>query len=177
MGFDGSGAARPELLRIGRRRLLVAGSALVAAGIGLPAWAAGIATPRQTEGPFYPTTLPLDIDNDLVRIQGVGAQAVGVVTHVAGRVTTLAGQPVGGPGWGVDPSPAARIDGHTGRRETVPGSPGDYPAFYDAVAAALSAGAPNPVPPEQALAVMEVLEAGIESDRRRAEVQIPAYHS
>ena len=70
-----------------------------------------------------------------------------------------------------------RIDGLTGRRETVPGPPGDYPAFYDAVAAALSADAPNPVPPEQALAVMEVLEAGIESDRRRAEVQIPAYHS
>ena len=88
-----------------------------------------------------------------------------------------AGQPVGGPGWGVDPSPAFRLDGLTGRRETVPGPPGDYPAFYDAVAAAFSAGAPNPVPPEQALAVMEVLEAGIESDRRRAEVQIPAYHS
>ena len=61
-----------------------------------------------------------------------------------------AGQPVGGPGWGVDPSPAVRIDGLTGRRETVPGPPGE------------------------ALAVMAVLEAGIESDRRRAEVGLDA---
>ncbi|CAN7367994.1 oxidoreductase [Brevundimonas sp. LjRoot202] len=88
-----------------------------------------------------------------------------------------AGLSVGGPGWGADPSPAVRVDGATGARETVPGPPGDYRAYYQAVAAALSDGAPNPVPPDQALAVMEVLEAGIESDRRRAEVQMPAYHS
>ncbi|HYC97585.1 MAG TPA: oxidoreductase [Brevundimonas sp.] len=83
-----------------------------------------------------------------------------------------AGPPVGGPGWGVDPSPGVRVDGGTGAREPVPGPPGDYRAFYDAVAAALSEGAPNPVPPEQALAVMELLEAGIESDRRRADVAL-----
>lgn len=83
-----------------------------------------------------------------------------------------AGRTVGGPGWGVDPSPAVRIDGASGARETVPGPPGDYRAFYDAVAAALSNGAPNPVPTDEALAVMEVLEAGIESDRRRAEVRL-----
>ena len=85
-----------------------------------------------------------------------------------------AGLPVGGPGWGVEPSPAIRVDGATGARETVPGPPGDYRAFYDAVAAALSDGAPNPVPPGEALAVMAVLEAGIESDRRRAEVGLDA---
>ena len=85
-----------------------------------------------------------------------------------------AGLPVGGPGWGVEPSPAIRVDGATGARETVPGPPGDYLAFYDAVAAALSDGAPNPVPPGEALAVMAVLEAGIESDRRRAEVGLDA---
>ncbi|MDP3803456.1 MAG: oxidoreductase [Brevundimonas sp.] len=83
-----------------------------------------------------------------------------------------AGLPVGGPGWGVDPSPAVRVDGATGRRESVPGPPGDYRAFYDRVAKALTAGGPNPVPPDQALAVMEVLEAGTESARRRAEVRL-----
>jgi predicted dehydrogenase len=88
-----------------------------------------------------------------------------------------AGAPIGGPDWGVDPSPAVRIDGATGRREVVAGPPGDYRAYYDAVASALSEGGPNPVPPGQALAVMELLEAGIESDRGRAEVHIPAYHS
>jgi len=83
-----------------------------------------------------------------------------------------AGLPVGGPGWGVDPSPAVRVDGASGARETVPGPPGDYRAFYEGVAAALSDGAPNPVPPDEALAVMAVLEAGIESDRRRSEVRL-----
>ncbi len=81
-----------------------------------------------------------------------------------------AGLAVGGPGWGVDPSPAVRVEGASGARESVAGPPGDYRAFYDGIAAALTAGAPNPVPPAEALAVMEVLEAGIESDRRRAEV-------
>lgn len=85
-----------------------------------------------------------------------------------------AGLPVGGPGWGVDPSPALRVDGASGRRETVRGPPGDYLAFYDAVAAALSGAGPDPVPPEQALAVMEVLEAGVESNQGRAEVRLDA---
>lgn len=83
-----------------------------------------------------------------------------------------AGLAVGGPGWGLDPTPAVRVDGASGAREAVPGPPGDYRAFYDAVAAALADGGPNPVPPVEALAVMEVLEAGIESDRRRAEVAL-----
>lgn len=83
-----------------------------------------------------------------------------------------AGLPVGGPGWGLDPSPAVRVEGASGARERVAGPPGDYRAFYDAVAAALTEGAPNPVPPAEALAVMEVLEAGIESDRRRAEAPL-----
>lgn len=83
-----------------------------------------------------------------------------------------AGLPVGGPDWGVDPSPAVRVDGATGARETVPGPPGDYRAYYDAVASALTDGAQNPVPLEEALTVMEVLEAGIESGKRRAEVRL-----
>ncbi|MCS6627505.1 oxidoreductase [Roseibacterium beibuensis] len=82
------------------------------------------------------------------------------------------GVAVRGPGWGVDPSPAVRVHGATGAREPVPGPPGDYLAFYDAVAAALRGEGSNPVPPDEALAVMEVLEAGIESSRRRAEVAL-----
>lgn len=81
-----------------------------------------------------------------------------------------AGRAVGGSGWGVDPSPPVRVDGATGRREPAPGPPGDYRAFYDGIAAALTPGGPNPVPPGEALAVMEVLEAGMESARRRSEV-------
>jgi len=83
-----------------------------------------------------------------------------------------AGLAAGGPGWGVDPSPAVRVDGATGAQKTIACPPGDYRAYYDEVAAALTGGAPNPVPPGEALAVMEVLEAGVESDRRRTEVAL-----
>ncbi|RZJ04202.1 MAG: oxidoreductase [Brevundimonas sp.] len=88
-----------------------------------------------------------------------------------------AGLAVGAPGWGVDPAPATFVDGETGARSSAPGPAGDYPAFYSGIAAALCDEGPNPVPPEQALAVMEIIDAGLESNRRRAEVQIPANHS
>lgn len=81
-----------------------------------------------------------------------------------------AGHLVGATGWGVDPRPATIVDGATGERRPVLCPPGAYPAYYAAVAAALNGAGPNPVPPEEALMVMEVLEAGIESDRLRAEV-------
>ncbi|GAA0646245.1 putative dehydrogenase [Brevundimonas lenta] len=81
-----------------------------------------------------------------------------------------AGLPVGREGWGVDPLPAVRVDGASGRREVAPGPPGDYRAYYDGIARALVGEGPNPVPAAEALSVMEVLEAGIESDHRRAEV-------
>ena len=59
-----------------RRRLLAAGLAGGAA-VALPASlsAALIATPRQSEGPFYPLELPLDSDNDLVTVEGRPEQA------------------------------------------------------------------------------------------------------
>lgn len=88
-----------------------------------------------------------------------------------------AGLAVGAPGWGVDPAPATFVDGETGARTPAPGAAGDYPAFYAGIAAALRGEGLNPVPPEQALEVMEIIDAGLESDRRRAEVQIPANHS
>lgn len=83
-----------------------------------------------------------------------------------------AGEVVGGPGWAVDPRPATVVDGGTGARAEVACPSGDYPAYYAAVAAALTGRGDNPVPPEQALAVMAVLEAGLESDRLRAEVAV-----
>ena len=57
--------------------------------------AARIATPSQTEGPFYPVSLPDDADHDLLRngrlIYGGGQPA-----WVEGTVTDLAGRPVRG---------------------------------------------------------------------------------
>lgn len=83
-----------------------------------------------------------------------------------------AGLTPGAVGWGVDPRPGVIIDGATGAREAVAGLPGDYRAYYSAIARALRDGAPNPVPSHEAVAVMEVLEAGLLSAERRAEVAL-----
>ncbi|MGA0545456.1 oxidoreductase [Brevundimonas sp. VNH65] len=75
------------------------------------------------------------------------------------------GMTPGAPGWGVDPRPATWVDGDTGARSAAPGPAGDYPAYYAAVARALKGQGDNPVPPDQALTVMEILDAGRESAR------------
>ncbi|MGQ2990983.1 oxidoreductase [Brevundimonas sp.] len=82
------------------------------------------------------------------------------------------GMAPGAPGWGVDPRPATWVDGDTGARSAAPGPPGDYPAYYSAIAKALRGEGDNPVPPDQALAVMRVLDAGMESARTGREVLI-----
>ena len=45
-------------------------------------------TPRIQEGPFYPTKLPLDTDNDLLVINDGITPAVGDVTHLSGEILT-----------------------------------------------------------------------------------------
>ena len=52
------------------------------------------ATPAMTEGPFYPDQLPLDTDNDLIRINDRITPAMGAITHLHGAVTDLKGDPV-----------------------------------------------------------------------------------
>jgi protocatechuate 3,4-dioxygenase, beta subunit len=51
-------------------------------------------TPRQTEGPFYPTGFPADMDNDLVQVRGQQARAMGQVLHLEGRVIGIDGRPL-----------------------------------------------------------------------------------
>lgn len=75
----------------------------------------------------------------------------------------------GGDGWGLDPRPGLLVDGETDARTAVEGPNGDYRRYYDQIALAVRAQGVNPVPPDQAVAVMEVLEAGMISARRRAE--------
>ncbi|MED5536294.1 MAG: oxidoreductase [Pseudomonadota bacterium] len=75
----------------------------------------------------------------------------------------------GGDGWGRDPRPGMLIDGVTGARVPTDDASGDYRRYYDQIALALRGRAPNPVSPEQAILVMEVLEAGLLSAERRAE--------
>jgi protocatechuate 3,4-dioxygenase beta subunit len=50
-------------------------------------------TPSQAEGPFYPTLLPPEQDNDLVQA-GMGRAAQGVVTYISGYVLDPLGRPV-----------------------------------------------------------------------------------
>ncbi len=53
-------------------------------------------TPRMTEGPFYPNTLPKDSDADLTRVEGRAAAAQGKVLDVSGRVVDRSGKPRAG---------------------------------------------------------------------------------
>ncbi|HVG38073.1 MAG TPA: protocatechuate 3,4-dioxygenase [Pyrinomonadaceae bacterium] len=53
-----------------------------------------VRTPRQTEGPFYPDHLPLDTDNDLLVVNDAITPAVGIVTHVGGRILNERGEPI-----------------------------------------------------------------------------------
>ncbi|MBC7897315.1 MAG: intradiol ring-cleavage dioxygenase, partial [Cytophagaceae bacterium] len=50
-------------------------------------------TPRMTEGPFYPTRFPKDVDADLTRVEGRAATAQGTVLDVSGRVLDRSGKP------------------------------------------------------------------------------------
>ena len=52
-------------------------------------------TPNQTEGPYYPDHLPLDQDNDLVRI-GEQKNALGRVAEFGGRLLDADGRPLEG---------------------------------------------------------------------------------
>ncbi|MFF4958469.1 Gfo/Idh/MocA family oxidoreductase [Streptomyces sp. NPDC001222] len=60
----------------------------------------------------------------------------------------------------------------TGGGSPVPTLPGDYPAYYAAVAEALRAGGPNPVTAHEAAAALDVLEAARRSAREGAAVAL-----
>jgi protocatechuate 3,4-dioxygenase beta subunit len=73
---------------------LVAAPALWLGARAQPA-ARRLATPSQTEGPFYPVSLPRDSDNDLLR-NGTLSYRGGQPAWVDGSVTDLDGKPLRG---------------------------------------------------------------------------------
>ena len=82
-----------------RRSLIAAGASTFGALVVPPRLvlaASVVPTPPQSEGPFYPVRLPDDRDADLVRVTGSDTAAVGVVTHVMGRVLGRDGRPMPG---------------------------------------------------------------------------------
>lgn len=85
----------------------------------------------------------------------------------------LAGGDIADETMGRDPAlglfkPAA--EGQTSER--VPNEIGDYRSLWSALVRALRGSGANPVPPNEALAVMEVLEAGLESAARGVSVPL-----
>lgn len=84
------------MIEIVSRRLLLAGAgaSLLSASRGHAATLA--TTPQQTEGPFYPTSFPADMDSDLVQVRGQAAGAMGTVLHLEGRVLDSGGRALPG---------------------------------------------------------------------------------
>lgn len=78
------------------RRGFLGGLAVGAAALWTPgAWADELTrTPKQTEGPFYPSKLPLDTDNDLIVVNDSLSPAVGTIAHVTGRILGPSGSPI-----------------------------------------------------------------------------------
>jgi protocatechuate 3,4-dioxygenase beta subunit len=78
------------------RRDLLHAITVVATLAPLSAAHALTATPLQSRGPFYPDRLPLDDDNDLVRVEGHPDLARGEITDLTGRVVHPSGEPIRG---------------------------------------------------------------------------------
>lgn len=77
----------------------------------------------------------------------------------------------GGPDWGRDPDEGTLTTWQEGARhvESIPNIPGNYLAYYEGIRDAIRNGAPNPVPGEEAVRVMAVLEKAQQSSSARCE--------
>lgn len=85
----------------------------------------------------------------------------------AGRV------PGDGAPWGLDdPALDGTLWGADGSERTVPTIPGDYPAFYRGIAAAILDGAPPPVTAEAGRDVLRLLEACLQSAAEKRTVTL-----
>lgn len=77
--------------KLSRRRLLTgaslgAASLVAISPVAEAALNCGVATPSQTEGPFYPVHDQVDKDNDLTKVQGKYGKARGQLIYVQGQV-------------------------------------------------------------------------------------------
>ncbi|WNI15680.1 Gfo/Idh/MocA family oxidoreductase [Actinacidiphila sp. ITFR-21] len=81
-------------------------------------------------------------------------------------------RPGQGTGWGAEPESSWGTLGTDGNARPVPSAPGDYPAFYRGVEAALRDGGPPPVTALEAAATLEVIEAARLSARTGQAVRL-----
>ena len=85
-----------------------------------------------------------------------------------------AGVVPGSDGWGADPRPGTLTvpDGEGTACRVVESVAGDYPAYYAAIRDALLGHGPNPVPPQEALAVMELIDLAARSAAEGRELSL-----
>jgi predicted dehydrogenase len=76
----------------------------------------------------------------------------------------VAGLRPGSPGFGDDPDPGIIYDGATGKQTKIPAPAANQAEYYVGIREALWGRQPNPVPPEQASAVMSILDTSFQSD-------------
>lgn len=87
------------------------------------------------------------------------------------EAATVAGRTPGGEDWGQDPTPGVlTLAGEA--PVAVPNARGDYRLFWQALADAIRGEGPNPVPASDAIAVMELLDAGLRSAEERREIAL-----
>ena len=100
------------------------------------------------------------------RLRVLGSEAAYVKWGLDGQEAALK-QRVrpGEPDWGREPPELWGSLGAGGETMPVETEPGDYPRFYAELAAALRDGGPPPVDPADGVAVLEVIEAAVESAR------------
>jgi predicted dehydrogenase len=75
----------------------------------------------------------------------------------------VAGVRPGSPGFGEDPEPGFLYEGATGKQTKIPAPAANQANYYVGIRDALWGRQPNPVPPEQASAVMAILETSFQS--------------
>ena len=73
-----------------------------------------------------------------------------------------------------DPERAVLVDGENGRETEMPVRRGDYSQFYLRLRDALQGTGSNPVPPQQALGVMAIVELAIHSSSAGRALRLPA---
>jgi predicted dehydrogenase len=84
----------------------------------------------------------------------------------------IGGMRPGDAGWGHDPDPLI-VYGPNHERRTIAATPGDQSRYYTSLVDALNGRTSDAVTSIQALAVMSILEAAIESARLRRSVDLP----
>jgi scyllo-inositol 2-dehydrogenase (NADP+) len=92
------------------------------------------------------------------RLRILGSQSAYTVQGLDPQEAALRAGERPGPGWGEPAESEWGLLGTTEEARRYPSLPGDYPAFYAGVVAALRDGGPAPVDPRDALAALDVLE-------------------